>query len=222
VRTNGETPSQDELLELHRAHRAGDPTAPARLADAVLDPLVRRVRGQIRQTYSRDRVDDPQIESACGLTVANYLQDPDRYEPSKGSLLSWLAMDAIGDIRNEATSASARRESPDSEVVELRTGSRKSFLDEVDSTSAEEGALDRLDRFDLPPEVVSSVREAVGEYEPEDFAMIELMGQGVRETAAYAEVLGISHLPAQVQRAEVKKHKDRLSRRLERLRDRLA
>jgi hypothetical protein len=192
-----------------------------RLADAVLDPLIRRVRGQVRQTYSRDRVDDHQIESACGLSVACYLKQPDRYQPTKGSLLGWLSMDAVGDIRNEATSAPARQETPDSKVVELHSGSRKSSLDDTESMSPEEDALDRLDRFDLRPEVISSIREAVGEYEPEDLAMIELMAQDVRETAVYAEVLGISHLPAEVQRAEVKKRKDRLSRRLERLRDRL-
>jgi RNA polymerase sigma-70 factor (ECF subfamily) len=201
---------------------AGDPAAPPRLAVAVLDTLVKRVRNQIRRTYSRDRVGDDQIESACGLTIARYLKAPHRYDPARGSLLGWLSMDVLGDIQNEATSAVTRREAADSEAVELRSVSRKSLLDEAESASVEEVALDAVDRFDLDPDVAVAIREAVNDYGPEDLAVIELIGQGIRETAAYSEVLGISHLSADFQRREVKRHKDRLTRRLERLRDRLA
>src|SRR4051794_24487513 len=88
---------QDELLRLHAALCDGDPAAPPRLAVAVLDTLVRRVRGQIRRAYSRDRVGDDQIESACGLTIATYLKAPQRYDPARGSLLGWLSMDVVRD-----------------------------------------------------------------------------------------------------------------------------
>jgi RNA polymerase sigma-70 factor, ECF subfamily len=215
-------PLPDELLQLHASVLAGDPAAPPRLAVAVLDALVRRVRGQIRRTYSRDRIGDDQIESACGLTIARYLKAPHLYDPAKGGLLGWLAMDVVGDVQNEAMSAATRREAADSAAVELRSVSRKSFLDEAESASVEEVALDGVDRFDLDPDVAAAVRDAVSEYSPEDLAVIELIGQGVRETAAYSEVLGISHLAAEAQRREVKRHKDRLTRRLERLRERLA
>ncbi len=221
-RTSEALALQDKLLELHASLCAGDPAAPPRFAVAVLDTLVKRVRNQIRRTYSRDRIGDDQIESACGLTIAKYLKAPHLYDPAKGSLLGWLWMDVVGDIQNEATSAVIRREAADSETVELRSVSRKSLLDEAESASVEEVALDALDRFDLDPAVAAAVREAVSDYTPEDIAMIELIGQGVRETAAYSEVLGISHLSAETQRREVKRHKDRLTRRLERLRERLA
>src|SRR5207248_3056166 len=130
-------------------------------ADAVLDTLVKRVRNQIRRTYSRDRIGDDQIESACGVTIARYLKAPQLYDPAKGSLLGWLWIDVVGDIHNEATSAVTRREAADSEVVELRSVSRKSFLDEAESASVEEVALDALDPFDLDPAVAAAVREAV-------------------------------------------------------------
>lgn len=213
--------SAGNLSALHRQLCTGDPTAPLRLAEAIFAPLIDAVSATIRASYRRSRLDDDQIESACGQTLATYLADPTRFDPQRGDLLRWLAMDAIGDLRNEAGSAAARRERTDSDVVELRSASRNPLLDEPQTASVEESALDAADPYDLPPAIVDAVRAAVAEYSAEDIAVIELMGQGVRETAAYAAVLGISHLSVEAQQAEVKKCKDRLGRRLERLREQL-
>ena len=76
--------------------------------------------------------------------------------------------------------------------------------------------------FDLPPETVAVIRERAKSFSVDELAVIELMGEGVRDTASYADVLGISHLPLDEQRAAVKREKDRLSGQLERLRERLA
>lgn len=186
------------------------------MADRVLKPLVRRVRRSVAGT------DEAQVRSACCQTLAKYLRSPETYEPERGALLAWLALDARGDVLNELASARARRETVDVATVELRGATRNVFTEAAQLRPVEEEALDRADPYDLPPDSLATIREHAAAFSPEEIAVIEQMGEGVRETAAYAEVLGIAHLPARDQQAAVKREKDRLTRRLERLRERLA
>jgi hypothetical protein len=206
------------LLELHRALSAGDPTAPARLADLLLLPLTKRTRVS--------GADAHRIESACGLALARYFQEPHRYDPDRGPLLAWLVQDARGDVLNELASSAARHERlegdrPGGEVVELRPGERNVFQDRAQVHPVEDDALDRADPHDLPAERLEAIRQELRSLEPLDRAVAELIGEGVRETAAYSEVLGITHLPVEQQRAAVKREKDRIGKRLERLRERI-
>jgi hypothetical protein len=159
--------------------------------------------------------------STCCQTLARYLRTPEEYEPRRGPLLAWLALDARGDVLNELASARARREVVDTAAVELRGATGNVFREAGAIRSVEEEALDNADPYDLPEDVLAAIREHAAAFSPEDAAMIELMGEGVRETAAYADVLGIAHLPARDQQVAVKREKDRLTRRLERLRERL-
>jgi hypothetical protein len=63
------------------------------------------------------------------------------------------------------------------------------------------------------PAVPLSVRARLT---PQEEKVLELMRRKERRTAVYAAALGIVDHPAHVQRREVKKMKDRLSKRLER------
>ncbi len=49
-----------------------------------------------------------------------------------------------------------------------------------------------------------------------DRKLVELMMDGVRETSAFAAVLGIVHLSDKDQRKAVKQHKDRLKKAIQR------
>ena len=66
-----------------------------------------------------------------------------------------------------------------------------------------------------PPRSLRGARAELGRFNQRDQALLELLGAAIRETAPYAEVLGISHLDIDTQRREVKRHKDRLKARLE-------
>ena len=81
--------------------------------------------------------------------------------------------------------------------------------------------LDALDPFDVSPEVLDAARAELANFSELDRRLLDLLAQGVRETAPYAEVLGIGHLPQALQRRAVKRHKDRLKARLEVIRERL-
>jgi hypothetical protein len=204
-------PSEVELGQLHERLLAGDPVAPAELAERLLPLLRARLAGWAAT------VDDPHlVPSAIGLVIARYLTDPERFDPERGGLAGYLAMEVRGDVLNELDSRRRRRqhESPAAELVELEPHGRDSTV--------EEEALDAVDPIGVSPAAVQAARQALGELDQVDRRMLEMMVEGVRSTSAYAAVLGISQLPVDVQRKAVKQHKDRLQKRLERLRGRLS
>lgn len=195
-------PDPGDLRRLHDALADGsDPTAPARLAELLMPALRRR--------FASTRLPDPHtLESLIGLSVARYLAEPDRWQPGRGPLLAFLYQDVNGDVKNERDSRARlrRHELPDSAAVEYVGADR--------NLDVEQEVLDDMDRFDMAPVVLARARQAAAGFDDRDCQLIELLGAGVRATSAYAEVLGIAHLPEDIQAAEVKRHKDRLKKRL--------
>lgn len=202
-------PLEAELTELHTALVAGeDPTVPARLAEKLVPLLEQRFR-------SKSGTDVHSVSSLVGLSVARYLAEPHRFKPERGPLLAYLYRDVHGDLKNEMSSHTAlrRHEIPDSDTVEL--GALDRNLD------MEEEAVDQLDRFDVPTAVLEEARAEAANFSVQDQELLRLLGDGVRESAPYAAVLGICHLLPAAQRMEVKRHKDRLKARVEVIRGRL-
>lgn len=195
-------PDPAELRRLHEALvSADDPTAPSRLAELLLPPLRRR--------FASTRMPDPHsLESLIGLSIARYLADPTRWQPQHGPLLGYLWQDVNGDVKNERGSRARLRqhESPDSAAVELGAVDR--------NLSVEEEVLDDMDPFDVPPALVEQARAQVSRFSERDRQLVGLLGAGVRSTSPYVEILGIAHLPEEAQAKEVKRHKDRLKKRL--------
>lgn len=203
------SPSQEQLLALHRALLAGDVTASARLAELLLPALSRRFAG-------RRELDRADVESIVGLSIATYLRDPGRYEPARGTpLLAYLYQDALGDIRNEAAKRGRRPEDATEDgVLEL--------VPARGNPTPEDDVVDRLDPLDLPRSLVDAALAQIDLLSDEDREFLRLRAEGVRSTHAYAAVLGIAHLPPDQQRREVKRAKDRLDKRLGSIRARLA
>lgn len=195
-------PDAVELLRLHELLCAGeDLTAPARMAELLLPALKRR--------FSGTKLADPHaVDSLVGLSIARYLADPDRWKPDRSPLLAYLYRDVGGDVLNERDSRARlrRHEEPNSAAVELAGADR--------NLNVEEEVLDEMDPFDVPPAVLARAHEEIAVFSDQDRHLLELLGAGVRSTSAYAEVLGISHLPQEAQTEEVKRHKDRLKKRL--------
>jgi hypothetical protein len=204
-------PTGAELQALHQRLLAGDVTAPRELAERLV-PLVRRRLWRLERT-----VPDPaMVRSAIGLVIATYLRHPERFDPGRGGLVGYLTMEARGDVLNELDALSRRQnhERPADNLVELERPGRDSTV--------EDEALERVDPVDVPPDVVRAALQALSELDEVDRRLLQMMADGVRSTAAYAAVLELSHLPVELQRKAVKQHKDRLGKRLERLRERLS
>lgn len=184
---------------LHADVCAGDPTASSRIFTALLEPLIDWLGFRWRNERDAEWVRDFAIDS-----ILSYLEDLQRYDPSQASLLTYLRMDAHGDLLNDHERRQRRVEKEAEATVELALGGRNSSTDEYPSERE-------------PPEMkLSAVRDTLPD-ERDRQAVLLMMGQE-RSTAAFAEVWELTELGAEDQAAEVKRNKDRIKARLRRLR----
>lgn len=191
---------------MHDALLAGDVTASERLAEALLPALQRRFAG-------RRELDPHETNSLIGRSIAAYVAGPGKYDPDRAPLLAYLYRDIDGDIRNEIAKLARRPETPrEDERLEVRAS----------GGNPEEDVLHQLDPLDLPRETVEAALHEFEALSEEERQFLRLRADGVRATHVYAEGLGIAHLPDAQQRRAVKRAKDRLDKRLERIRDRLS
>jgi RNA polymerase sigma-70 factor (ECF subfamily) len=184
---------------LHADVCAGDPTAPSRVFTVLLEPLIDWLSFGWRNERDAERVRDFAIDSIIG-----YLESPERYDPARASLLTYLRLDAHGDLLNDHDRRQRQRERWKKAAVELEDEARNSSTDEYPSEREE------------PDLKLSDVREALPDERDRRAAL--LMMEEERSTRTFAEVWELTALPPQEQAAEVKRNKDRIKARLRRLR----
>ena len=197
----------DELLRIHERLVACDPTAPADLAQMVLDPLL----FSVRQKFSS--VDATLLHDSVVDAVLNYAERPTQYDPSKMGLMGYLAMSAKGDVLNALAALrrrSVREQSLDD--VEVSAAGRKRLSKALENQmTAADIAIDNLQGGRLLHRMRGAVRG------PEDARIIQLMIDGERRTERFAAALGLEKADPAEQREAVKRHKDRIRKRLVRL-----
>jgi hypothetical protein len=81
---------------LHAEICGGDPTAWSRAFTTLLDPLIDALGFKWPDLRGTERLRDFAVDS-----IMTYVQEPARYDPSKSALLTYLRMDAHGDLLNE-------------------------------------------------------------------------------------------------------------------------
>ena len=141
------------------------------------------------------------------MTGGSRLSAPDKYDRARAPLLAYLYRDIDGDVRNEAAKRSRRPEaSAEGEILELRAPRG--------NPTVEDEVVERLDPLDMPRWKVEAALAQLRELSHEDREILRLRSEGVRSAHVYAQVLGIAHLPAEQQRREVKRAKDRLGKPL--------
>lgn len=185
--------------KIHERLLAGDVTAPAELAEGLIGPLLQRL------TKKYPKLRDPDLlYDAVTDALMNYIKRPTQFDPVKRGLMGFLVMAAEGDLLNALAKDKRRRQKEiPLEDVELRVAAGNS---EVEEGNSETEPKRRKLREELP--------QIFGD--PKDLALVELIIAGERATVAFVKVLELQHLPADQQRREVKRHKDRLKKRLER------
>jgi RNA polymerase sigma-70 factor (ECF subfamily) len=193
--------TDDWYREIHDRMLAGDPIASSELAETVLDRLVstltRKYPGLRDSVFLADAVTD---------ALMAYLKNPGAYDPSKRGLFGYLMMSAEGDLRNALERARRRtdREGP-LEVVEL--GQFAGNVDQGDVESVDQ----RIDAERLQSRLTRLFPDQV------DQQLAQLILDGERATETYAQLLGLQDLESTEQQREVKRHKDRIKKRLQRL-----
>lgn len=174
----------------------GDPIATAQFAELAFPLLLSDMRARHRG------VGDEEVFDACADAVLTICRVPERWEPAKSKLRTFLWMVATGDLRNEL-----ERRKP-----------QQAFERVMDPVELAEF------RRNIPAEAEISegdMNALVGQYEhlladDGDRAVFRLMAVGERDETQYSVVLGVSLLPAPERKQRVKQAKDRIKKRLQR------
>jgi hypothetical protein len=189
---------------LHQRLVDGDVTATAEIAEVFM-PIV---AARLKRRYSD--LDDPHlVDTAVEDALLSYFKRPQQYDPAKLRLEGYLYMSARGDLLNQL-----ERQERDSKQVGLAE------VVELGDSDTEHGVevKDELDIDAIVLNYTSPVWERLSEILPDfiDQEIVLLMMDGVRETSVYADVLGVSDYPPEEQFTIVKRHKDRVKKRLQR------
>ena len=192
----------DRVRALHARLVAGDRVASAELAETVLPELTKRLEGRWPSLAGTDAVHDAAVE----VFVA-YLREPEGYDPARSNLVSWLQLQAHGDLTNDYRSP--KRSFHQRRVALLREG-----------VEGEDFArnLRLVKRDDYPSDVERDALDGVLAELPDDRdrRLLALLLDGDTSTESAVTVLDIGHLPVEEQRAEVKRNKDRIKAKVKR------
>ncbi len=198
--------SEEEERSLHKRLVDQEPTAPTDLVRLFLDHLI----AWLVKTNRSSIPDDLCVEAAEDALIA-LAKSPASFNPARGKrLAAYLRMSAQGDLRNIL-----RREGRHLanhirlEDAELSPKAGKYLAVRDDPLRS----LERQEETTEARTVMAPVREGLSEAESR---ALELVLQGERKTAVFAEALGLTHLPVDFQRTEVKRVKDKLKKRIER------
>lgn len=189
--------------QLHQRMLAGPSvTVTSEIAEKFLPPLVRSLRWRFSQVTDPDLID-----TAAEDALLYYLDQPVRFDPARSSLLTFLLLRARGYLLNSMGRSKASTSVE--KVVEL---------DDPETVYKAEAENQSIESVLIEQETESGVMHQLSEIitDPIDFQVIMLMLEGVRDTKAFAEVMGIAHLPTAEQARLVKKSKDRLKKTVQR------
>jgi RNA polymerase sigma factor (sigma-70 family) len=195
----------EEELGLHRRLLEGDPTATADLAAAFLDPLVAWLTKKNRAKVAEDLCNEAAEDALIAL-----MKSPTSYSPARMGLWSYLRMSAQGDLQNILRRESRRRRNETTlGAVELSPQAGK-YLGREDDPALR---LKIQEETATANQAVTPLLDGLTEGEAR---ALDLILQGERKTAVFAQALGIGHLPKEEQKTQVKRVKDKLQKRLQR------
>ncbi len=190
----------DELISLHERLLYGDRTASEEIASRLLAPLVDEVSRKFPAT-DKDVVCDGVTDA-----ILDYCTRPAQFDRKRGvPLARFLQMASWRNVANLVRSEKRRR------VREERaTGDRQTLVVELDPAAGKVKQEDDGRREQRKAEMLNSLTD------PTDRRVLELRLSGERRTEVFANVLGISSLPMDIQRRKVKQAKDRIDKILRR------
>jgi DNA-directed RNA polymerase specialized sigma24 family protein len=177
------------------------PTAFAQLSELALPHLIEFLQREFRQ------VEVHLHETAAIDSLLTYHTTPEKYDPEKLTLFAYLRMAARHDLLN-AIDRSNRQKRPLLDIDEPTIQSQ--LVIESDPFYLEQW----LDNGDSGKQTM--LRQFEAELDTTDRQLFLLMLNGVRETEPYAEIMQLLTQPVAEQRREVKRAKDRLTKKLTR------
>lgn len=189
----------DELLILHNRLLGDDPTATVDIFNAVADKL----EGYLRYRFPdlAPSVDPDIYLSAAHDTLTDYFKNPSKFDPDKRGLMGYLRMAAYRDMQNLLDK-------------ERRHAKGRTSLDDVEFSASDgndisDAVIDRIEAHRIRDELA---RDMTGQ----EMIVFDLMVDGECSSEVAADALGIEHLSPSRRRREVKRIKDRITRRIRR------
>ena len=197
--SNDKPNRQARLLELHNRLMSDDPLATNDIFEAVVPELETHLR--IKFPNLAPSVDPDIYTSAVFDALTDYFKNPNRYDHSKSGLMTYLRMVATRDMQNLLAKESRHAKGKVSfEDVEFDQSDGNDIAETVANGLYERQLMERLTQ----------------DMKPAESAVLRLMMEGERSTAAAVKLLGIEHLPTSEQAKEVKRVKDRIKKRIQR------
>lgn len=192
----------EEGLALHVRLLSGDRTATAEIAERYYQRIV-----AIMHKRHKWRPDPDVIDEATSDAFVSYFTNPLQFNPEKRSLAGFLQMAAEGDVRNAIARELRHRDHLQPDVA-LPAGDVEYENEPAARVNVEEEVVENL--HPIWEQIDALV------HDPLDRQVVRWMMDGERETPAFADLLGITHLPKHEQEREVKKCKDRLVKKIKR------
>ena len=190
-----------QLLALHRRLCDGDRTASDELAELLLDPLVERISRQF------PRADEHWHCQAVADALLDYCARPHQFDEGRGvPLAPFLLMTCRRNMLN-LLRGEARRRTREGQAAQMSATSSVE-LDPVAGNLLQQEESAQLHQQE--EDCMNLLQD------PQDQQILALRLRGERRTVAFAAILGISHLPIEAQRREVKRAKDRIDKILRR------
>ncbi|MGA9768030.1 MAG: hypothetical protein WBV94_03255 [Blastocatellia bacterium] len=190
--------SDKELGEaLHlRLLSGSDARVSAEISEHFIPMLVNALRNRF------PNLPDPHLLETVAIdTLLKYLSHPEDYDPNKRSLIGYFYLDAYWNLIDKLRGLKKN--------VALHSSLTEYKEELLINTTSPEAKL-----IEEASPIINRVFAELTD--PVDREIVLLMMNGVRETEAYAEVLGIQECPSQEQAAIVKRHKDQLKKLLRR------
>ncbi|QSQ14827.1 sigma-70 family RNA polymerase sigma factor [Myxococcus landrumensis] len=188
------TRAEEEALHARVLKGRADPTAPAEVHRAFNGTLIHVLRQEVKCLM------DEAVDSAVDAVLA-YLAAPERFDARLSRLSTYLTRIAKRKAldRQRSRKNQDRRNQEYAGVVELVA---RAPNEEMEATVEARLLAERL--------------EALG-FSPREQTILRLVLQGEGSTERLAEALGLGPMPEEERRRQVKRHRDRLMKRLERL-----
>ncbi len=177
-----------------------DPVAFAQLAEELYSPLVQDVSRRAGGTC-----DSALVEEAVGQALLDYHEKPERYDPARANLHSYLAMAAYRDFQN-ALAKERRLRGRQVSIFDLAF-QELDIADGLGIADMVEGRLQAEALWQIIDQAFPDASER---------RIVTLLMNGIRSPEPYARLLGLSDLPQDDRLKQVQLVKYRITRRLRR------
>jgi DNA-directed RNA polymerase specialized sigma24 family protein len=193
----------------HQRILSGNVTAFAELCEQALPHLLHFLQSAYPQADAHLQ------ESVVIDCLLDYQAHPHRYDPDQLDLFAYLRMAVRGDVLNALDSEKRRQrrlvDVADPQVQQQILASAADDVELLDEWLQTHTSVKRQD----------VLRALYKELDEADRPLLMLMLEGVRETAVFAEAMGIADQDILLQRQAVKRAKDRIKKQMQRLGERL-